>query len=65
MSGGRARTGGGGPAPSLFGQEFELVPAGNRYGLPDFYELHAWVWKHNPNGMFHDWNPTVSCAAAG
>ena len=47
--------------PSLFGQEFELVPAGNRYGLPDFYELHAWIWKHNPAGMFEDWNPDVSC----
>lgn len=52
------------PAPSLFGRDFELVPAGNRYGLPDFYELHAWVWKSNPLGMFNDWNPTVTCAAA-
>ena len=43
--------------PTLFGQPFELVLAGNRYGLPDFYELHAWVWKHNPAGMFEDWNP--------
>lgn len=50
--------------PKLFGQRFELVPAGNRYGLPPFYELHAWVWKHNPRGMFDDWNPRVSCAAA-
>jgi hypothetical protein len=49
--------------PSLFGQEFELVPSGNRYGLPPFYELHAWVWKDNPSGTFNDWNPEVSCAA--
>ena len=48
-------------APRLFGQTFELVPAGNRYGLPDFYELHAWIWKHNPAGMFADWNPNVTC----
>jgi hypothetical protein len=47
--------------PSLFGQEFELVPAGNRYGLPDFYELHAWIWNHNKLGMFNDWNPAVVC----
>jgi hypothetical protein len=47
--------------PSLFGQPFELVRAGNRYGLPDFYELHAWIWKHNPAGMFEDWNPDVTC----
>jgi hypothetical protein len=50
--------------PELFGQEFELVAAGNRYGLPPFYELHAWLWKHNPAGMFSDWNPRVSCDAA-
>ncbi len=47
--------------PKLFGQQFELVPAGNRYGLPDFYELHAWIWKANPNGLFDDWNPGVHC----
>jgi hypothetical protein len=50
--------------PSLFGQQFELIPAGNRYGLPPFYELHAWIWKHNPSGMLNDWNPLVSCGAA-
>ena len=50
--------------PRLYGQDFELVPAGNRYGLPDFYELHAWIWKHNPSGLNEDWNPTVSCAYA-
>ena len=51
-------------APELFGHEFELVEAGNRYGLPPFYELHAWLWKHNPAGFFDDWNPRVSCPAA-
>jgi hypothetical protein len=50
--------------PSLFGQQFTLVGSGNRYGLPPFYELHAWIWNHNPSGMFNDWNPRVSCAAA-
>jgi hypothetical protein len=49
--------------PSLFGHEFELVKAGNRYEIPAFYELHAWLWKNNPRGMFEDWNPLVSCAA--
>ena len=54
----------GAPAPTLFGQPMELVPAGNRYGLPDFYELHAWLWKNNPLGMHNDWNPKVTCAYA-
>ena len=42
----------------------ELVPAGNRYGLPDFYAMHAWIWKNNPLGMNNDWNPNVTCAYA-
>jgi len=50
--------------PELFGREFELVEAGNRYGLPPCYELHAWLWEHNPAGMFEDWNPRVTCAHA-
>lgn len=50
--------------PSLFGQEFTLVPSPNRYGLPPFFELHAWLWKHNPAGMFEDYNPSASCANA-
>lgn len=47
--------------PSLFGHEFHLIGDGNRYGLPPFYELHAWIWLHNPNGMLADWNPRVAC----
>jgi hypothetical protein len=47
--------------PSLFGQTFTLNPAGNRFGLPAFYALHAWLFKHNPAGTFAMWNPDVTC----
>jgi hypothetical protein len=47
--------------PVLMGQLFNYVGAPNRYGLPPFYELHVWAWKSNPDGMFADWNPRVSC----
>jgi len=47
--------------PSLFGQPFMLVPSPNRFGIPAFYELHAWAWKANPTGPFKDWNPKVLC----
>jgi hypothetical protein len=50
--------------PSLFGEEFMLIPSPNRYGLPDFYALHVWIGKHNPSGMFAMWNPLVHCPAA-
>ena len=49
--------------PSLKGQKFTLVPAGNRYGIPAFYELHLWAWKDNPAGLYADYNPDVSCPA--
>lgn len=47
--------------PSLFGQTFSLTLAGNRYGLPDFYSLHAWIWDPNPTDLFAPWNPRVAC----
>ena len=56
--------------PSLFGQNFELVKdetyppdyTPNRYHLPAFWELHAWVWENNQAGMFEDWNTKVVCS---
>ncbi len=51
--------------PTLYGRTLKRVPAGNRYGLPDFYELHAWIWRPNPRGMFDDWNSKVSCRGNG
>lgn len=47
--------------PMLFGQHFMLTDAPNRYGLPPFYSLHAWIWKDNPAGTFEMWNPSVTC----
>ncbi len=34
--------------PRLFDEPLMLVPAPNAYGLPDFYEIHLWLWKNNP-----------------
>ena len=47
--------------PTLLGQKLTLVAAPNRYNIPAFYELHAWVWQKNSAGMFTDFNPAVSC----
>ena len=49
--------------PSLFGQKFDFTPKGNRYGLPAFYSLHAWIYEHNPSGTYSMWNPQVHCPA--
>jgi hypothetical protein len=50
--------------PVLNGQVFHYTAAPNRYGIPAFYSLHVWAWKQNPNGVFVDWNPKVSCAGS-
>jgi hypothetical protein len=47
--------------PELFGETFNLVESPNRYGLPPFYELHAWAWKSNPTGAHASYNPQVLC----
>jgi hypothetical protein len=47
--------------PKLFGKKFTLVPAGNRYGLPDFYEQHVWLHEANIAGLLKDYNPGISC----
>ena len=47
--------------PALFGREFDYIGAGNRFGLPAFYALHAWIWKPNPSGLLYPWNPNVDC----
>ena len=51
-----------GPAV-LEGHLLNYTGSANRYGLPEFWELHVWAWKHNPDGTFADWNPRVSCDA--
>ena len=48
-------------APKMFGQTFMLNPSDNRFGLPAFYSLHAWIGKHNPAGTFAPFNPDVHC----
>lgn len=51
--------------PVLFGRQLQLVAAPNRYGVPAFYQIHVWVWKSNPAGIFSDWNERVSCLGMG
>jgi hypothetical protein len=49
--------------PQLAGQLFHLFEFPNRFALPEFYTLHVWAWKPNPQGTFANWNPNVSCDA--
>ncbi len=53
--------------PSLLGAEFAHMandPAtqmDEAHGFEPHYELHAWVFRENPNGTFEPFNPNVTC----
>jgi hypothetical protein len=42
--------------PVVFGQTLHVLNP-----VLNWYITHAWIWTHNPSGMFADWNPEVSC----
>ncbi len=50
-----------GDQPSLFGEAFQNSPHVGEFGA---WTLHVWLWRNNPEGMFAEWNPNVSCAFA-
>jgi hypothetical protein len=41
--------------PTFLGAEFQREDEFAVYGL------HIWIWRHNPEGMFAEGNPRVSC----
>jgi hypothetical protein len=50
--------------PSLFGQPFMGPMEGHEPLIPKeyvHYDLHAWLFKNNPLGMFAPANPDVNC----
>jgi hypothetical protein len=58
----------GGKAPSVFGQELGGPMEGHKPLMPDglhHYDLHVWLWKTNPEGVFSPTNPAVKCPKAG
>jgi hypothetical protein len=47
--------------PSLFGLPFDGPMHGHEPGMPKHYDLHVWLYRHNPAGLFAAWNPRVDC----
>ena len=51
--------------PQLFGREFDGPMEGHEPLLPQnlhHYDLHVWLWKQNPSGLFSPTNPLVKCS---
>lgn len=44
-------------APDFLGHEFQRE---DEFGV---FGLHVWVWRKNPNGLFEEANPLISCGA--
>lgn len=54
--------------PSLFGRPFDGPMEGHHPLMPvglHHYDLHVWLFKENPAGMFSPTNPNVKCPKAG
>jgi hypothetical protein len=47
--------------PSLFDMPFDGPMLGHNPKMPIHYDLHVWLYRHNPAGMFAMWNPLVRC----
>jgi len=50
--------------PQLFGRSFDGPMEGHHPLQPKglhHYDLHVWLWKENPGGMFAPTNPKVKC----
>jgi hypothetical protein len=51
--------------PSLFGMPFDGPMLGHDDAMPIHYDLHVWLYRHNPAGKFAMWNPNVHCPEGG
>jgi hypothetical protein len=47
--------------PFLFDLPFDGPMLGHNPEMPIHYDLHVWLYRHNPAGMFAMWNPLVRC----
>jgi hypothetical protein len=54
-------------APSILGQTLSGPMAGHEPIMPAelrHYDLHVWLWKNNPKGVFTSTNAAVKCDPA-
>ena len=51
-------------APAIFGRTLDGPMEGHKPLMPTelhHYDMHVWLWKDNPAGMYSPTNPAVSC----
>jgi len=50
-----------GDRPWMFDLPFDGPMLGHNPDMPIHYDLHVWLYRHNPAGLFAMWNPAVEC----
>lgn len=50
-----------GDRPDLLGVPFDGPMPGHEPGMPVHYDLHVWLFEHNPAGLLAPFNPNVRC----
>ena len=58
----------GGTRPVIFGKELQGPMEGHHPLMPEglhHYDLHVWLWKDNPAGIFSPTNPALKCPKHG
>ena len=56
-------------APKYRGREYNYMadnpatPQDEAHGFMPHYDLHIWLFDHNPSGLYAQWNPSLSCGA--
>ena len=48
-------------APVMLGRRFDGPMAGHNPVQPWHYDLHVWLWAHNPSGLLAQYNPSIRC----
>ena len=57
--------------PKYRGREYDYMaddpstPQDEAHGFMPHYDLHIWLFEHNPSGLYAQWNPALSCSTAG
>lgn len=53
--------------PKYRGREYNYMadnpstPQDEAHGFMPHYDLHIWLYEHNPSGLYAQWNPSLSC----
>lgn len=57
--------------PKYRGREYNYMadnpntPQDEAHQFMPHYDLHIWLFEHNPSGLYAQWNPALSCSTAG